>query len=66
MKVVAHAKGFWGQVREVDDEFDVPHSASGSWFSPVGDDDEPVEPVAVKAPAVKPKGKAKAEDNEPI
>lgn len=66
MKVVAHAKGFYGQVREEGDVFDVPHSASATWFSPVGDDDEPVEPVAVKAPAAKPKGKAKAEDNEPI
>lgn len=38
MKVIATAKGYSGQVREVGDEFEVPDNARGSWFKPVKDD----------------------------
>ena len=64
MKVVAHAKGYFGgQIREVDDEFEVPANVTGSWFAPTGEDDEPVKPVKA---ADKSKGRGRQEDNEPI
>ncbi len=59
MKVIATAKGYLGEIREVGDKFYVPPSVSGSWFHPVDDaeEDQP-EP---KAPA---KGKAKKQADD--
>jgi hypothetical protein len=35
MRVVANAKGYFGSLREVGDEFEVPDGIKGSWFAPV-------------------------------
>ncbi len=37
MRVVAVDKGYFGRIREVDDEFDVPKDLKASWFRPVTD-----------------------------
>lgn len=59
--VVAIARGYFGELRDEGDVFQVPEGAKGSWFRPVTDAD-----VAADAPeeAEKPKrgkGKARAE-----
>lgn len=52
MRVIATARGFDGQqTREVDEEFEMPDGAKGSWFNEVG---------GAPAPAAKP-AKVKAE-----
>lgn len=35
MKVIATARGFFGRLREVDEEFEVPNGEKASWFTPV-------------------------------
>ena len=38
MRVVAVDKGYFGRIREIDDEFDVPKDLKASWFRPVSAD----------------------------
>lgn len=35
MKVIAIKPGYFGKLRAVDDEFEVPEGARASWFQPV-------------------------------
>ena len=35
MKVIATKLGYFGKLREPDDEFEVPDGTKGSWFQPV-------------------------------
>lgn len=50
MRVIATARGFDGHVvREVDEEFDVPDGAKGSWFLPVGEP-LPAKPAKAEKP----------------
>lgn len=53
MKVKATKPGYFGKLREMGDEFDVPEGATGSWFSPVDGE-------------AKAKGKAKAKPDDPL
>jgi hypothetical protein len=56
MLVKAKAKGHFGSLREVGDEFEVPHGTKGSWFTPVA-------ASANEKPAGK--GKGKPAESEP-
>lgn len=49
MKVTARFKGYYGQIREVGEVFDVPEGTKGSWFDPVpASPAPPVEPPKAK------------------
>ncbi len=54
MLVKATSKGHFGSLREVGDEFEVPHGTKGSWFTPVA-----------AAANEKPAGKGKGKHAEP-
>ena len=41
MKVIATKQGYFGKLRDVGDEFEVPEGTKGSWFKPVEVADEP-------------------------
>ena len=51
MKVTAIKQGYFGKLRAVGDEFEVPEGTKGSWFQPVK-----------QKPAESDKAKAKAAD----
>lgn len=58
MQVIATARGHDGlTIREVDDVFDMPDGAKGSWFQPVGE--PPAAKPADAPPGAKRAGKAK-------
>lgn len=42
MKVIALKQGYFGKLRQPDDQFEVPDGTKGSWFQPV----KPVKPEA--------------------
>lgn len=46
MLVRAKSVGFFGSLRQVGDEFEVPDDAKGSWFSPVNEKAEKAGPKA--------------------
>lgn len=48
MRVIATALGYYGQLLDVGQEFDVPEGTKGSWFKPAGKD-ERGEPATAKA-----------------
>jgi hypothetical protein len=54
MRVVATSTGYFGSLREVGDEFEVPHGTKGSWFTSV-----------VATANEKPAGKGKGKPAEP-
>ncbi len=58
MKVIATDKGYYGQVREAGDEFEVKDGDKGSWFKP----------VATATKDEKPSGKAapKGQTSDPV
>ena len=35
MKVIATKQGYFGKLRDVGDEFEVPDGTKGSWFQPI-------------------------------
>ena len=41
MLVKSTERGYFGQLREIGDEFEVPEGASASWFTPVKTEPEP-------------------------
>lgn len=53
MKVVANAIGFFGSLRQVGDEFEVPEGSKGSWFTPVKAE-KPKKPGAAQAAQAQP------------
>ena len=50
MLVKSTERGYFGQLREIGDEFEVPSGASASWFKPVKTEPEP-EPAKRGRPA---------------
>ena len=40
MRVIATAQGYFGQLLEAGQEFEVPDGTKGSWFKPAGKDDK--------------------------
>ena len=47
MKVIALKQGYFGKLRQPDDQFEVPDGTKGSWFQPV----KPVKPEAAEPPS---------------
>ena len=45
MRVIATAVGFFDNLRQKGDEFDVPEGAKGSWFKPVPADEPEAKPT---------------------
>lgn len=48
MKVVAIKRGFYGQIREEGDTFEVEDGLTASWFSPLGQEEQIQEPTGGK------------------
>lgn len=51
MKVIAIKPGYFGKLRTVDDEFEVPEGAKSSWFRPVEQKHNPKGGKKPEAPA---------------
>ena len=45
MKVIATKQGYFGKLRDVGDEFEVPEGTKGSWFKPVPADEPEAKPA---------------------
>ncbi len=45
MKVIATKQGYFGKLRDVGDEFEVPEGTKGSWFKPVPADEPEAKPT---------------------
>lgn len=50
MRVIATASGFFGSLRQPNDEFDVPEGTKGSWFKPVQIDEPEAKPTRGRKP----------------
>jgi hypothetical protein len=44
MKVIATKPGYFGKLRQPEDEFDVPEGTKASWFRPVDKGEKPKQP----------------------
>lgn len=52
MKVTAIKPGYFGKLRQIGDEFDVPDGTKASWFAPAAAaDQKPSEPAKKQKPA---------------
>lgn len=51
MKVTATKPGYFGKLRQIGDEFDVPDGTKASWFAPAAADQKPAEPAKKQKPA---------------
>ena len=54
MRVIATAVGFFDNLRQVGDEFDVPEGAKGSWFKPVPADEPEAKPARGRRASAEP------------
>lgn len=51
MRVTATAPGFYGQLRQIGDEFDVPEDAKATWFKPAKGEEPESKPARGRKPA---------------
>ena len=54
MKVIATKQGYFGKLRDVGDEFEVPEGTKGSWFKPVPADEPEAKPARGRKASAEP------------
>ncbi len=54
MRVIATAVGFFDNLRQKGDEFEVPEGAKGSWFKPVPADEPEAKPALGRKASAEP------------
>lgn len=54
MRVIVTAPGFWGQLRQPGEEFDVPEGSKATWFKPVKADEPEGKPARGRKASAEP------------